>query len=55
MDTLARIAAKNAGRDDLEEIFSGPTAIALVKGDAAAVAKVLADVGKATKLLERLS
>jgi large subunit ribosomal protein L10 len=45
-NTLARRAAKDAGIEQLAELFSGPTAIAFVQGDAAAVAKVLKDFGK---------
>lgn len=45
-NTLARIAAKNAGYDDVSTLFSGPTAITFVQGEPAAVAKVLSDAAK---------
>lgn len=51
-NTLARIAAKASGRDELVEFLSGPTAITLCHGDMAATAKVLADFGKSSGLLE---
>lgn len=40
-NTLARIAARETGMEDLVELLVGPTAIAFVSGDAAAAAKVL--------------
>lgn len=45
-NTLARRAAKDAGMEAVAEFFSGPTAIAFVQGDAAAVAKALKTFGK---------
>lgn len=45
-NTLARRAAKDAGMEDVAELFSGPTAIAFVQGDAAAVAKALTEFAK---------
>ena len=45
-NTLARRAAKDAGLDEVAELFTGPTAVAFVQGDAAAVAKALKDFGK---------
>ncbi|MCW2925278.1 MAG: ribosomal protein [Thermoleophilia bacterium] len=45
-NTLARRAAKDAGLEGVAELFVGPTAVAFVQGDAAAVAKVLKDFGK---------
>lgn len=42
-NTLARIAAKEAGLEGLEEMLAGPTAIAFAKKDPAAVAKALDD------------
>lgn len=45
-NTLARLAAKEAGLDDLVELLVGPTAIAYVKGDAAAAAKALDEAAK---------
>jgi large subunit ribosomal protein L10 len=40
-NTLARIALRNSGLDDLEGMLEGPTAIAFCRGDVAAAAKVL--------------
>lgn len=51
-NTLARRAAEQAGKGELAEMFSGPTAVAFVRGDAAAVAKALSDFGKQSDLLE---
>lgn len=45
-NTLARRAAKDAGLEDVAELFTGPTAVAFVQGDAAAVAKALKEFGK---------
>ncbi|MGH2827750.1 MAG: 50S ribosomal protein L10 [Actinomycetota bacterium] len=45
-NTLARIAAKEVGLDDLIELLEGPTAIAYIKGDAAAAAKALDEAAK---------
>ncbi|MCW2927179.1 MAG: ribosomal protein [Thermoleophilia bacterium] len=45
-NTLARRAAKDAGLEEVAELFSGPTAVAFVHGDAAAVAKALKDFAK---------
>src|SRR5690606_40768553 len=38
-NTLARIAAKNAGVSGLDDLLQGPTAIAFVKGDVVEAAK----------------
>jgi len=46
-NTLARRAAKEAGIEEVAEFFSGPTAVAFVQGDAAAVAKALKNFAKA--------
>ena len=46
-NTLAAIAAKEAGIEGLDESLTGPTAIAFVKGDIAAAAKGLRDFAKA--------
>lgn len=46
-NTLARRAAADAGIDGLEELFTGPTALAFVKGDPVEAAKSLRDFGKA--------
>lgn len=50
-NTLAAIAAKNAGYDEFEKELVGPTAIAFIKGDAVAAAKSLTDFAKAHKEL----
>ncbi|MGH2699937.1 MAG: 50S ribosomal protein L10, partial [Actinomycetota bacterium] len=43
-NTLARIAVRDLGMDDLVGLLIGPTAIAYVSGDAAAAAKALDEV-----------
>jgi large subunit ribosomal protein L10 len=50
-NTLAAIAAKEAGIEGLDESLTGPTAIAFVKGDIAAAAKGLRDFAKANPSL----
>lgn len=45
-NTLVRLAARDAGIDQLDVLLTGPTAIAFVDGDAAAVAKALRDYAK---------
>ena len=50
-NTLVRLAARGSGLTDLEEMLVGPTAIAFVDGDAAAVAKVLRDYARTNPLL----
>ena len=45
-NTLARRAAKDAGLEEVAELFTGPTAVAFVQGDAAAVAKALKEFAK---------
>jgi large subunit ribosomal protein L10 len=50
-NTLVRRAAVESGIDGADELFVGPTAIAFVKGDAAAVAKQLRDHAKTNPLL----
>lgn len=45
-NTLARIAVREVGLDELVEMLTGPTAIAFIKGDAAAAAKALDDAAK---------
>lgn len=51
-NTLARIAVKELGLDDLIDLLVGPTAIAYVKGDAAAAAKAIDDVAKKYPVLQ---
>jgi len=42
-NNLARIAAKNKGKDQIGSIFEGTLAIAFIKGDVSKAAKVLTD------------
>jgi large subunit ribosomal protein L10 len=46
-NTLAKIAAKEAGIDGFEDLLTGPTAIAFIKGDVVEAAKGLRDFAKA--------
>ena len=50
-NTLTRIAAKDAGVEGIEDLLTGPSAIAFVKGDAVEAAKGLRDFAKANPLL----
>ncbi|MBO0693414.1 MAG: 50S ribosomal protein L10 [Acidimicrobiaceae bacterium] len=50
-NTLVRFAARDAGLDGLEPLLEGPTGVAFVKGDAAAVAKALRDFSRTQPLL----
>jgi large subunit ribosomal protein L10 len=50
-NTLVRLAARDSGFADLEGMLVGPTAIAFVDGDAAAVAKALRDFARTNPLL----
>lgn len=50
-NTLVTLAARQSGLADLEPLLEGPTAIAFVKGDAAAVAKTLRDYARTNPLL----
>ncbi|BDR55197.1 50S ribosomal protein L10 [Bombiscardovia apis] len=50
-NTLARIAAKEAGIDGLDDLISGPCAITFVKGDYVEAAKVLRDFAADNKQL----
>ena len=45
-----RIALREIGRDGAEPFLVGPTAVALVRGDAVAVSKALLDFGRSTPL-----
>jgi len=51
-NSLARIAVKELGLDDLIELLVGPTAIAYVTGDAAAAAKAIDTVAKKYPVLK---
>jgi large subunit ribosomal protein L10 len=48
-NSLAERAADQAGVSDIKPLLVGPTALALVKGDAAAAAKVLSDTARALR------
>lgn len=50
-NTLVRFAAREAGLDELEALLEGPTAIAFVHKDAAAVAKALRDFARTNPAL----
>ena len=50
-NTLTERAADAAGAEGLKELLNGPTALAFVRGDAAAAAKALRDYGRETELL----
>jgi large subunit ribosomal protein L10 len=50
-NTLAKRAAADAGIAGLDELFTGPTALAFVSGDPVAAAKSLRDFAKANPLL----
>ena len=45
-NTLARLAARDLGIEELEPLFVGPTAVAFVDGDPVAVAKALRDFAR---------
>jgi large subunit ribosomal protein L10 len=50
-NTLSKIAVRDAGLLELEDMLSGPSAIAFVKGDAVEAAKSLRDFAKANPFL----
>jgi large subunit ribosomal protein L10 len=50
-NTLTERAADQAGADVLKDLLDGPTALAFVRGDAAAAAKALRDYARETELL----
>jgi large subunit ribosomal protein L10 len=50
-NTLAKRAAEDAGITGLDDLFSGPTALAFVSGDVVEAAKGLRDFAKAHPLL----
>jgi large subunit ribosomal protein L10 len=50
-NTLAKIAAKDAGIDGFDDLLTGPTAIAFIKGDVVEAAKGLRDFAKANPTL----
>lgn len=51
-NTMAYLAAKEAGLEGLEEVFKGPTAVAFSSEDAVQPAKMLKDFAKKFKQLE---
>jgi large subunit ribosomal protein L10 len=51
-NTLARLAVKGAGLDGLLPLLEGPTAIAFLRGDAVAGAKVLLELSRRFPALE---
>lgn len=51
-NSLTERAADKAGAEALKEILAGPTALAFVRGDAAAAAKTLSDAQRETQVLE---
>lgn len=51
-NSLTELAADKAGAEALKEILTGPTALAFVRGDAAAAAKTLSDAQRETQVLE---
>ncbi len=50
-NTLAKIAAKEAGIEGFDELLTGPTAIAFISGDVVEAAKGLRDFAKANPAL----
>lgn len=50
-NTLARIAAREAGIEGLDEILAGPTALAFVTGDIATAAKAIKEFAKENEAL----
>ncbi|WP_370289257.1 50S ribosomal protein L10 [Nocardioides sp.] len=50
-NTLAKIAAKEAGIEGFDDLLTGPTAIAFIKGDVVEAAKGLRDFAKANPTL----
>ena len=51
-NSLSERAADKAGAASLKELLEGPTALALVHGDAALAAKALNDAGRARNILQ---
>lgn len=50
-NTLARIAAKNAEIEGLDDVLTGPTALAFVSGDIASAAKAIKNFAKDNEAL----
>jgi large subunit ribosomal protein L10 len=51
-NSLTERAAEQAGAEQLKPLLEGPTALALVQGDAALAAKALNDTARALRMLE---
>jgi large subunit ribosomal protein L10 len=51
---LAQTAAKRIGREDIATFFSGPTGVAITKGDSTVPAKIIRDFQKENKDLLKL-
>jgi large subunit ribosomal protein L10 len=51
-NSLTELAADKAGAAELKEFLQGPTALTLVKGDAAMAAKALSDTARALHILD---
>ncbi len=51
-NSLTERAADKAGAESLKPLLEGPTALALVSGDAAVAAKALSDTARALNILE---
>ena len=51
-NSLTELAADKAGAADLKPLLEGPTALALVRGDAAMAAKALNDTARQLRILE---
>src|ERR1700716_1088647 len=51
-NSLTERAADKAGAEDLKTLLQGPTALTLVRGDAAVAAKALNDTARALHILE---
>ena len=50
-NTLTKIAARNAGVEGLDDLLTGPTAVAFVEGDPVEAAKGIRDFARANPLL----
>ena len=50
-NTLAKLAAKDAGIDGFDDLLTGPTAIAFIQGDPVEAAKAIRDFARANPLL----
>ena len=48
-NTMIKLAAKEAGVEGLDDLLSGPTAVAFIKGEAVDAAKALKEFGKDNK------